>query len=61
MREKLERYARENYNDVIIWSYEEIGGSCYLRFTSKNDVYILSMLKAGSHATVFKGEGSFLI
>ena len=61
MRDKLENYVRSHYNDVIVWDYEETNSSCYLRFTSKNSTYIMTMLKAGSHATIFKNEESVLI
>lgn len=61
MREKLENYAKSHYNDVIVWEYVEVNGMCYLRFTSKNDLYIMSMLKSGNHATVFKSKENVLI
>ena len=61
MREKLEHYVKSKYDDVIVWEYAEFAGTCYLRFTVKNAVYIATILKAGSHATIFKGEENVLI
>lgn len=61
MREKLEKYVNEHYTNVRVWEYVEINGECQLRFTTGNDLYLITILKAGSHATVFKREGNVLI
>ena len=55
MRDKLTNYVNSRYNDVIVWEYSEFNGTCYLRFTTKNDVYIATAPAAGSHVTIFKG------
>lgn len=61
MQEKLEKLVNSKFEGVTVWEYSEYSGTCYLRFTSANAVYIASIQKAGSHATIFKAEGSFLI
>ena len=61
MKEKLIHLVEKRYNDVRVWEYFENSGSCYLRFTTGNDVYIANMVKAGSHVTIFKGEGNVLL
>lgn len=61
MREKLEKYVKSKYDGVIVWEYAEVNGTCYLRFTVKNAVYLATILKAGSYATIFKSEENVLI
>ena len=61
MRERLTNLIERNYSNVRVWEYYEQNATCYLRFTTGNDVYIASILKAGSHVTIFKGEGSLLL
>ena len=56
MREKLVNLAQEEFSDLKLWDYEESQHSCFLRFTSKEAVYVLTCLKNGTHCNLFKME-----
>ena len=56
MQEKLLNAARERFNDLKIWHYEESQHSCFLRFTANNTLYLLTCLKNGTHCSLLKLE-----
>ena len=61
MRDKLTELVNSKYSNVRVWEYFEYCGTCYLRFTTGNDLYIATIQKAGNHATILKSEGSILV
>ena len=61
MRDKLEKYIKQNFTSPSIWHYEEGETCCYIRFISMDKLYLATLFKISGHMEVFKLERNVLI